>query len=334
MAYDNDPRFRDERPREDQPHGDGPRGSENRGGRGFFERAGDEISSWFGDDDAERRREQDDRSGGRGRHDEHGRQHERGAFGGRDGRDFSGGRDRAAPSDYPRQQDWNRDTRGQNDRFQPARDDYRPYAGDYGRAGERHREERERGSGIGAAVGAAAGAMFGNQHQSSQAQSHQHDPHYAEWRQKQIDQLDSDYADYRREHQSKFDNDFSGWRGQRQSKRQILTQVREHMEVVGSDELPVGKVDKVQGDKIILTRDSQGGVHKSLGCAAIDRVEGDRLFLTQTADEAKRQLVEERQFSERNDGDQRATGGQPRGDAKQGDGPHILERSFSGTYEN
>ena len=29
--------------------------------RGFFERAGDEIASWFGDDDAQRRRERDER---------------------------------------------------------------------------------------------------------------------------------------------------------------------------------------------------------------------------------------------------------------------------------
>ena len=32
--------------------------------RGFFERAGDEIASWFGDEDAERRREQDHRGRG------------------------------------------------------------------------------------------------------------------------------------------------------------------------------------------------------------------------------------------------------------------------------
>ena len=32
--------------------------------RGFFERAGDEIASWFGDDDATRRREQDHRGRG------------------------------------------------------------------------------------------------------------------------------------------------------------------------------------------------------------------------------------------------------------------------------
>ncbi|KQQ79752.1 BON domain-containing protein [Aureimonas sp. Leaf324] len=34
--------------------------------RGFFERAGDEIASWFGDRDAERRREADKQFGGRG----------------------------------------------------------------------------------------------------------------------------------------------------------------------------------------------------------------------------------------------------------------------------
>src|SRR5688572_3548104 len=41
--------------------------------RGFFERAGDEVRSWFGDDDAERRRERDVR-----------REEARSAFGDRD----------------------------------------------------------------------------------------------------------------------------------------------------------------------------------------------------------------------------------------------------------
>jgi hypothetical protein len=45
------------------------RGREDRGGpygsdRGFMERAGDEVSSWFGDDDARRRREEDHRGKG------------------------------------------------------------------------------------------------------------------------------------------------------------------------------------------------------------------------------------------------------------------------------
>ena len=41
-------------------YGDYRNGSE----RGFFERAGDEVASWFGDDDAARRREQDHRGRG------------------------------------------------------------------------------------------------------------------------------------------------------------------------------------------------------------------------------------------------------------------------------
>lgn len=43
--------------------GYGGRGSED---RGFMERAGDEVASWFGDEDAERRREMDARHRGRG----------------------------------------------------------------------------------------------------------------------------------------------------------------------------------------------------------------------------------------------------------------------------
>ena len=38
----------------------GDRGARTRSDdRGFFERAGDEVASWFGDDDAERRRRED-----------------------------------------------------------------------------------------------------------------------------------------------------------------------------------------------------------------------------------------------------------------------------------
>ena len=312
----------------------GRSGASRDGERGFFERAGDEISSWFGDEDAERRRERDDRMTGPG--------HEPGHEPGRDrSRDEVRGsqprRDYGAPTS--RQPDRDRDERGQYDRSQEHMGhDYRPFAGDYGRGGnpaERDRGGREPGRGIGGAIGAAAGAMFGgSSRQQPPQRSADHDPHYSEWRQRQIDALDNDYDEYRREHQSKFDNDFSSWRGHRQTKRQILAQVREHMDVVGSDDQPVGKVDMVRGDKIILTKDSQGGVHKSLGCTAIDRIEGDKLILAQPADEAKHQLVEERGFDERNAGDERMM--QPplnqRSEPRQSEGPHNLERSFSGTY--
>jgi osmotically-inducible protein OsmY len=42
------------------------RGGQRDDDRGFVARAGDEVSSWFGDDDAERRRQQDARHSGRG----------------------------------------------------------------------------------------------------------------------------------------------------------------------------------------------------------------------------------------------------------------------------
>src|SRR5205085_2263582 len=72
MAYD---RYdtRDERSRWSSDRSrdwdrDRSRGHSDRDERGFFERAGDEISSWFGDDDGQRgrrdERSRDDRSGG------------------------------------------------------------------------------------------------------------------------------------------------------------------------------------------------------------------------------------------------------------------------------
>ena len=44
--------------------GGGGRSSSGSGDRGFFERAGDEVASWFGDEDAARRREMDHRGRG------------------------------------------------------------------------------------------------------------------------------------------------------------------------------------------------------------------------------------------------------------------------------
>jgi hypothetical protein len=66
MAYD---RFdREERSRWSEDRGDDRfnrnwRGDDRgpRGERGFWDRASDEVASWFGDDDAERRRRQDTR---------------------------------------------------------------------------------------------------------------------------------------------------------------------------------------------------------------------------------------------------------------------------------
>ena len=135
--------------------------------------------------------------------------------------------------------------------------------------------------------------------------------------------LDRDYDDYRRERQSHFEDDFGGWRERRQSKRQLLSGIREHMEVVDSDEKHVGTVDRVAGDRIILTKSDPdaGGVHHSLSCTDVNRVEGDRVILDCSAEKARERWRDEnrsRALFERED----------QGNA----GPHILDRSFSGTY--
>lgn len=79
------------------------------------------------------------------------------------------------------------------------------------------------------------------------------DDDYHSWRRGQIDALDRDYHEYRQENRTKFSNEFSAWRTGRQGQRDLLNKVDEHMDVVGSDGEHVGTVDKVRGDRIILT---------------------------------------------------------------------------------
>jgi len=312
MAYDNGDRDqREQRDRyDDRQRERGARGSgSGSGDRGFFERASDEVSSWFGDDEAERRREMDERSGGGRNSGErgdggraeyrrpYGTQQDQGSRHRDDGprRPYSGRPpERNEP---PRRQEMDREQGG-----------YRPMTGDYGRASA----EREQSSSrrMGSAAGAGGGATAA------------HDRHYSEWRQRQIDEIDRDYDDYRREHQSKFESDFSNWRSTRQSKREMLGSIKEHMQVFGSDDQPVGTVDKVRGDRVILTRsDSSDGQHHSINCTMIDRVEGDRVMLGKSAEDAKAEFGSEERDRALNERD------------NQGEtGPHILDRSFSGTY--
>ena len=130
----------------------------------------------------------------------------------------------------------------------------------------------------------------------SRASSSHDDLHYDEWRRRQMEDLDRDYDDYRRERQSHFEDDFGNWRQRRMSKRELLRDIREHMEVVGSDDEHVGTVDRVAGDRIILTRSDpqSGGVHHSLSCADVDRIEGDRVILDCNAEKARERWRDER----------------------------------------
>ncbi|QKS01625.1 DUF2171 domain-containing protein [Sphingomonas sp. CL5.1] len=162
--------------------------------RGFFARAGDELRSWFGDEDAERRRQADM---------------------------------------------WNDE-----------------------RYGERWSGERD--------------ADYGN------------------WRRAQIAALDRDYDEYRREHRTKFEHEFGTWRVNRQTQRDSLTRVREHMEVLGADGGHVGTVDKVHGDRILLTKSDEdaGGRHHSIPSNWIATVD-DKVTLAKTAEAAKQHWRDE-----------------------------------------
>src|SRR4029079_6909453 len=180
---------------------------------------------------------------------------------------------------------------------------YRPMTGDYSR-GERY--------------------FIGNgTYDEGAHNSRPMDPHYHSWRRRQIDEFDRDYEDYRRENQARFEDDFSNWRQRRSQKRGLLGQIREHMEVVGNDDQHVGTVDRVAGDRIILTKGDpeSGGTHHSLSCSDIDRVEENRVILDCSSEEARQRWRDEsrnRALFERED---------------QGEiGPRVLDRSFEGTY--
>ena len=369
MAYDRyDPRdeARGDRSRwsDDRNTGRWPGGE--RGGRGnpddrgFFDRASDEVASWFGDDEAERRRREDhlrdqraeahgarprdyDRDRGWDREREFGRSRDReqnrGFFGGRSSSDDY---DRDRTAERGRERDWNENRgvfarggsgaedynrgwtrelwgggdREQNrfrdqDRFREGGRDYQPLAGDYGRTGTPWERDPYRTT-------SRAGTS-----DLSDRSRHEDDPHYRSWRERHLSSLDRDYDDYRRERQSQFESEFGSWRERRQQKRGLLGQIREHMEVVGKDDEHIGTVDKVAGDRIILTKSDpeSGGAHHSLSCSDIDRIEGDRVILDCSAADARKRWRDEhrgRALFERED---------------QGEmGPRMLDRSFEGTY--
>lgn len=67
------------------------------------------------------------------------------------------------------------------------------------------------------------------------------------------------------------------------------SQIREHMEVVGSDGEHVGRVDHVMGTEIELAKlDLAGGLkHHLIPLSWVDYVDDDKVRLSVTKDEAK-----------------------------------------------
>ncbi|WP_375248751.1 DUF2171 domain-containing protein [Sphingomonas sp.] len=219
--------------------------------RGFLARAGDEVRSWFGDEDAERRREMDSR--------------------------------------------------------------------------------------------------YDDRYYNQQGGSHS-DGDYHSWRSGQIAALDRDYHEYRQENRSKFENEFSSWRSNRQTQRDSLNKVQEHAEVLGSDGSHVGTVDKVRGDRILLTKNDPdaGGQHHSIPSSWIKSVEDKKVTLSKTADEAKQHWRNEENsqamfgYGDRTGNDRDRSTGASTGTSASGatsgndtgsaTGGTNLNRSFSGTY--
>jgi hypothetical protein len=251
------------------------------GERGFIDRAGDEVRSWFGDDDAQRRREadqrrweQEQRMSGRRDNDSRWGDSGPGTFGG--GGFGTGWGNQGGNS-------WNRERPGERGGYGGATERARGLvlelsaATGAGAAGvERlrlvHRLRRRRRASTGRRrlpAGGSGGPGGDYQDHPRRPGRRHHDPHYSEWRRRQIEDLDRDYDEYRREHQSKFETEFGSWRSKRQGQRQSLGRVTEHMEVVGSDGSHVGTVDKVRGDRIILTKSDSGagGMHHSVPCS-------------------------------------------------------------------
>ena len=67
-----------------------------------------------------------------------------------------------------------------------------------------------------------------------------------------------------------------------------LSAIREHMQVIGADGVPVGTVDKVEGGRIKLTRDASGeghhaGHHHFVPGNLVAEVEGDTVRLSANA---------------------------------------------------
>lgn len=77
---------------------------------------------------------------------------------------------------------------------------------------------------------------------------------------------------------------------QRQGGKADIGQVKEHMEVVGSDGAHVGTVDKVEGDRIKLTKRENAGGHDGhhhyISASSIAAIEGNKVRLSTTGKDA------------------------------------------------
>ena len=177
------------------------------------------------------------------------------------------------------------------------------------------------GFGIGGYSSARRYAMLDRGGQ--QQEKRRNDPHYQAWRNRQIEEFDRDYQEYHRERQSRFEQEFAAWRERRGQQREALGKAREKMAVIGSDGGHVGTVDAIRGDHIVLTKNdaNAGGAHHSIPCSWIEDID-EQVRLNISADDAMKRWRNVERSGALFD----------RGDSN--NGPHVLNRSFSGTYRD
>ncbi|MBO9715004.1 MAG: DUF2171 domain-containing protein [Sphingomonas sp.] len=225
------------------------------------------------------------------------------------GRDYASSQwDQGRHNDWRGERDYGARDYGTRDHGRDARGDYRQDRDFLDRAGDEVR------------------SWFGDEEAAHRREmdarrQREQDGHYREWRAGRIAELDRDYDEYRREHAQRFHNEFSSWRTERQGQRDSLSRVNEHMDVVGSDGEHVGTVDKIRGDRIILTKGDAdaGGHHHSIPSRWIRSVD-DKVTLAKTAEEARNHWRDE---------ERSGAMGWNRDEDAQG---RILNRSFPGTY--
>jgi len=73
-----------------------------------------------------------------------------------------------------------------------------------------------------------------------------------------------------------------------------ISQIREHMDVVGSDGQPVGTVDCVENNEIRLTKSdpNAGGRHHAISLEWVESVEGNEVRLNKLGAEAQAEWSE------------------------------------------
>lgn len=67
-----------------------------------------------------------------------------------------------------------------------------------------------------------------------------------------------------------------------------FTDIREHMKVIGADGVQIGTVDRLEGDRIKLTRHDSGVAHEDhhhyISKGLVAEVEGDKVRLSANGD--------------------------------------------------